>query len=209
MRKFDAVRYGSLSFGLPPPRIASRSPAQQSMPRTALHSMSSRRWRVAARFQQGEPAVDMQPHRVIAAGFGQGGEYLTTYVNVLHRWQRRGGNGPIFDGYLTAGTSSAAPINQCAAPLPDADPRRVALPHDVPFVRVMTESDFNLAAALRRDDSDEAADVFRLYEIAGTGHNAPIDAGLLNVAMRAWSAVCNPPPTCAASRAVACRWAWR
>jgi hypothetical protein len=183
LRKFDAVRYGSLSF-------AYRQPADcQSQPGAAADAESGLAWDVIAQVgallrssSKENPLWDMQPHRVIAAGFAQGGDYLTTYANVLHRWQRRGGDGPIFDGYLAAGTSSAAPINQCAAPLPDADPRRVALPRDVPFVRVMTESDFNLAPALRRDDSDEAADVFRLYEIAGTGHNAPIDAGLPNVA---------------------------
>ena len=183
LRRFDAVRYGSLSF-------AYRQPAEcQSQAGAAADAESGLAWDVIAQVgallrssSKENPLWDMQPHQVIAAGYAQGGDYVTTFANVLHRWQRRGSDGPIFDGYLTAGASSAVPINQCAAALPEADPRRGALPRDVPFVRVATESDFNLAPALRRDDSDEPADVFRLYEIAATGHNVAIDAGLPNAA---------------------------
>jgi hypothetical protein len=183
LRKFDAVRYGSMSF-------AYRQPAEcPSPPGSAADAESGLAWDVIAQVgallrssSKENPLWDMQPHRVIAAGYAQGGDYLTTYANVLHRWQRRGGDGPIFDGYLSAGASSAMPIQQCAAPLGDADPRRGALPRDVPFVRVATESDFNLAPSLRREDGDERGDIFRLYEIPGTGHNAPVDAGLPNVA---------------------------
>jgi hypothetical protein len=183
LRRFDAVRYGSLAF-------AYRQPAEcQSQAGAAADAENGLAWDVIAQVgvllrssSKENPLWDMQPHRVIAAGYAQGGDYITTYANVLHRWQRRGGDGPIFDGYLSAGASSAVPINQCAAALADADPRRRALPRDVPFVRVTTESDFNLAPSLRREDSDERADVFRLYEIAGAGHNAAIDAGLPNAA---------------------------
>ncbi len=183
LRRFDGVRYGSLSF-------AYRQPADcQLQAGATADAESGLAWDVIAQVgallrssSKENPLWDMQPHRVIAAGYAQGGDYITTYANVLHRWQRRGGGGAIFDGYLSAGASSAVPINQCAAALPDADPRHGALPRDVPFVRVATESDFNLAPSLRRDDNDEPGDVFRLYEIPGTGHNVAIDAGLPNVA---------------------------
>ena len=83
----------------------------------------------------------------------------------------------MYDGYLNAAGASAAPINQCAPPLPEADPRRGVQPRDVPFVRVMTESDFQRALALRRPDSDTPDNVFRLFEIAGAAHSGPFAAG--------------------------------
>jgi hypothetical protein len=70
------------------------------------------------------------------------------------------------------------PINQCAAPLPETDPRRSALPRDVPFVTVMTEADFNLAPMLRRADSDAPEDVFRLFEIPGAPRAGTWPAGM-------------------------------
>ena len=69
------------------------------------------------------------------------------------------------------------PINQCAAPLSPEDPRRSVLPRDVPFVTVMTQSDFNRQPAQRRADSDEAGEEYRLYEIAGAAHSGPFPAG--------------------------------
>jgi hypothetical protein len=84
----------------------------------------------------------------------------------------------VFDGYLAASGTGAVPLNQCTAPLPEADPRLTVLPRDVPFVSVMSESDFNRVAAQRRADSDAPADVFRLYEIAAGSHFGPYPAGM-------------------------------
>ena len=124
------------------------------------------------------PLLDIAPRHIIAAGYSQTGGYLITYANALHRVLRLGDGAPVFDGFLNAAGANAAPINQCAAPLADDDPRRGVLPRDVPFVMAMTESDFNRAPALRREDSDARGDVFRLYEIAGSGHAGPFAAGV-------------------------------
>ncbi|HYP78788.1 MAG TPA: alpha/beta hydrolase domain-containing protein, partial [Steroidobacteraceae bacterium] len=90
---------------------------------------------------------------------------------------RLGDGAPVYDGYLNAAGASAAPINQCAPPLPEADPRGGVQPRDVPFVRVMTESDFQRALALRHADSDAPGNVFRLFELAGAAHSGPFAAG--------------------------------
>jgi hypothetical protein len=125
------------------------------------------------------PLLELPLQSVIAAGYGEAGAYVTSYANALHAVQRRGDGAPIYDGYLSAaGMQLSVPINQCAAPLPETDPRRSALPRDVPFITVMTEADFNLAPALRRADSDAPEDVFRLFEIPGAPRAGTWPAGM-------------------------------
>jgi hypothetical protein len=174
LQKFDPVRYGALGF-------AFRQPEGCTDPRDAENGLA---WDAIAQVgallrssSKENPLLDLTPQRLIAAGYSQTGGYVTTFANALHRRQRLGNGAPIFDGYLNAAGSMATPIHQCATPLPEGDPRRAALPRDVPFVTVMTESDFNRAPALRRDDSDAPGDVFRLYEIAGAAHSGPFAAG--------------------------------
>jgi hypothetical protein len=175
LQKFDPVRYAALNFafrqaeGCAEPRDAESGLAWDAIAQAGALLRSS---------SKENPLLDLNPQRLIAAGYSQTGGYVTTFANALHGRLRLGNEAPIFDGYLNAAGSTAAPINQCAAALPEADPRRGVLPRDVPFVTVMTESDFSRAPTLRRDDSDAAEDVFRLYEIAGASHSGPFAAGL-------------------------------
>lgn len=176
LQKFDAIRYGALSFAFPQP---AGCPDPQD-------SETGLAWDVIAQIgallrssSKENPLLDLNPQRVIAAGYSQSGAYVTTFANALHRQLRLGDGGPIFSGYLTiAAAQVAVPINQCAAPLPEADPRRSLQPRDVPFVAVMTESAFALAPTWRRDDSDTPDDQFRLYEIAGAAQSGPFAAGV-------------------------------
>ncbi len=175
LQEFDAVRYGALGFAL-------RQPADCTDPADAENGLA---WDVIAQVgallrssSKENPLLDLNPQRLVAAGYSQTGGYVTTFANVLHGTLRLGDGAPVFNGYLNAAGATAAPIRQCAAPLAAGDARRHALPRDVPFVAVMTQSDFNRALPARRDDSDTANDVFRLYEIAGAAHSGPFAAGL-------------------------------
>jgi hypothetical protein len=175
LQKFDPVRYGALSFsfrqaeGCTEPGDTENGLAWDAIAQAGALLRSS---------SKENPLLDLNPQRVIAAGYSQSGGYVTTFANALHGRLRLGNGAPIFDGYLNAaGSMIATPINQCATALPEGDARRAAMQRDVPFVTVMTESDFNRAPALRRDDSDAARDVFRLYEIAGAAHSGPFAAG--------------------------------
>jgi hypothetical protein len=188
LRNFDPVRYGTISLGYNPP---DGCPARTDDPRaTPPDAGIGLAWDLIAQVgallrssSKENPLLDLNPRFVIGAGYGEAGAYITTYANALHAVRRRGDGAPIFDGYLDAsGAQLSAPINQCAAPLPEEDPRRGALPRDVPFVTVMTESDFNLAPALRRADSDAPRDVFRLYEISGAAQLGTWPAGMPPVA---------------------------
>jgi hypothetical protein len=183
LRRYDAVRYGALSFAY---RHTADCPAVADVRATPPDTESGLAWGLIAQVgallrssSKENPLLDLNPRHLIAAGYGQAGAYVTTYANVAHALLRRGDGAPIYDGYLSAAAARfTVPINQCAAPLPADDPRRGALPRDVPFVAVATESDFNFAPASRREDSDAPGDIFRLFEIAGSAYVGPYPAGL-------------------------------
>jgi hypothetical protein len=184
LRRFDSVRYSALGFNHKQPEDChpDSSDPRVSPPDTESGLAWDAIAQIGALLRSGSkenPLLDLNPHRVIAAGYGQGGAYVTTYANALHAALRLGDGAPIYDGYLSAaGAQISVPINHCVPPLPQDDPRRGAMPRDVPFVTVMTESDFNLAPSLRRADSDAPEDVFRLYEIPGAAHDGPYPAGM-------------------------------
>jgi hypothetical protein len=191
LRRFDSVRYAALNFS-----YAQQADCRPAPPREGLPGASDPRvnppdaenglgWDLIAQVgallrssSKENPLLDLAPRHIVAAGYSQTGGYVTTFANAMHRLLRLGNGAPVFDGYLNAAGANAVPINQCAEALASDDPRRSVLPRDVPFVMAMTESDFNSQPALRREDSDEPRDVFRLYEIAGSGHAGPFAAGV-------------------------------
>jgi hypothetical protein len=163
LRRFDGVRYGSMSLG-----VSSGACSNAAAP----EAESGLAWDVIAQVgallrssSKENPLLLFNPRRIIAAGYGQGGGYVLTYANAVHAAQRLGDGAPIYDGFLSAARVGAVPINSCAAELPANDARGGVLPRDVPFIDVLTESD--APGALPRDDNDAADDVFRRYEIAG------------------------------------------
>ena len=199
LRRFDQVRYGALSFNhVQPAECRARSTDLRAYPPDTETGLA---WDVIAQVgallrssSKENPLLELNPRFVIGAGYGEAGAYITTYANALHAVRRRGDGAPIYDGYLNAaGAHLSVPINQCAEPLAADDPRRRALPRDVPFVTVMTESDFNLAPALRRADSDAPEDVFRLYEIPGAAAAGNWAAGMPTAADLQIAGIAPPP----------------
>lgn len=135
--------------------------------------------------------------RLYAWGYSQTGGYLYTYVNAIHSLDVKLLGKPLFDAYLIAVASGPSPINQCAAPIPAGDPRRVIKDVGVPVVRVMSQSDYLPSIGARLPDSDVAPNLTRNYEIAGSGHATPDElthAAAPDDIVRAGRAV--PPMAC-------------
>jgi hypothetical protein len=179
LRRFDGVRYARLSFAYRRAAACGVAPAAADLP-DAENGLA---WDLIAQVgallrssSKENPLLQLNPQRVIAAGYSQTGGYITTYATALHETLRLGDGGAVFDGYLNAAGANAAPINQCVAPLPENDVRRMPPVVRVPFVTVMTESDFRRSLKRRRDDADEPG-VLRLYELAGAAHSGPFAAG--------------------------------
>jgi hypothetical protein len=111
--------------------------------------------------------------RLYAWGYSQTGSYLYTYINAIHALDVRELGKPLFDAYLVAVAGGPTPINQCAERLAVEDPRRQIRNAGVPVIRIMSQSDYLGAIAMRRVDSDIAPDLYRSYELAGAGHASP------------------------------------
>ena len=167
LQKFDPIRYQSVGLSYQQDAACKDGLVWDLIAQTGALLRST---------SHENPIRDYNVHRVVLAGYGQGGADVVTYSNALHEVQRLGDGEPIYDAYLSAANTSAAPINQCAVVLPAGDPRHAPLPRDVPVVVVLTQTELH-GTQRHRADSDEPGDVFRQYEIAGAAHSGPFPAG--------------------------------
>jgi hypothetical protein len=97
---------------------------------------------------------------LVLTGHSQTGAVVTDYILNGHDGQRHGNGAPIYGGFFPSGAPS------------------VRFEHvDVPIIQVLSDGDIadpNRAGRegrpYRREDSDDPADRYRLYELAGVGH---------------------------------------
>jgi hypothetical protein len=99
----------------------------------------------------------------------QGGD-IVTYINAVHPHAKTSNGKPVYDGYLIKSVTGPGRINQCAAPIARSDPRYTIRNAGVPVITVEAQSEVLGGLGARRPDSDDAADRYRLYEIAGAQH---------------------------------------
>ena len=127
----------------------------------------------------GSPLRGYKVERVFEAGFSQDGSFTFTQAAVFHPLKRMPGGGPIYDGYLPAGTTGPSNINfglTQAGALSLSDPRRRMPPRDAPVIHANTETEIALAAGAgtiavyRRPDGDVPGDRYRLWEVPGGSH---------------------------------------
>jgi hypothetical protein len=186
LKKFDPVRYAALSWPNPLPLDDPRNCAKVAADSDRatenglvwdIYSQTGMWLRSAGAsnpLAYGETnAAHLPVQHVYAWGYSQTGSFLYTYVNAIHPLDVKANGKPVFDAYLIAVASGPSPINQCAAPIPAGDPRRMIRNAGIPVVRVMSQSDYLSGIAARRPDSDTAPDLYRNYEIAGSGHATP------------------------------------
>jgi hypothetical protein len=191
LQRFDAARYAKVGFAYSQPvdcRPVLLTPGVPGSDGDALASPRAENglaWdaisQAGALLRSGSrenPLRDLEPRRIVAAGFGESANYLLTFVNASHARLRLGDGSPVFDAYVQIGGGLAdVPLNQCAPPLPAEDPRRHVGRRDVPFFSVQTQTEVARAAFLRRADSDDPADAYRLFEVAGSALSDTGDAG--------------------------------
>ena len=165
LQKFDSARYSSVSF---------KNPAPGACPNAAPDREDGLKWDMLS--QVGAVLKSDAPGRPLA-GFKvdylymttQGGD-VVTYINAVHSHAKLASGKPVYDGYLIKSVTGPGRINQCATSPAKSDPRYVIRNVGVPVITVQAQSEVLGGLAARRPDSDEAADRYRLYEIAGAQH---------------------------------------
>jgi hypothetical protein len=125
---------------------------------------------VGALLKSSAPGKPLAGFRVQALYMTSQGGDPTTYMNAIHAHATVDGRRPIYDGYVSRPPFAAARINQCVPAPPAGDPRQVVKNVGVPVIAVAAEGDLVTTYVARRNDSDEPADRYRLYEVAGASH---------------------------------------
>jgi hypothetical protein len=193
LKAFDPVRYGALSFANPLPLDDPRNCTniQTSVDPPALRSRTTEDgliWdiysQVGAWLRSGARTNPLtyghrrsELERAYGWGYSQTGGYLVDYINAIHPRVRADDGRPMYDAFLVGvaggGFVGAVPLNQCEPAPPVTDPRRQIRNAGVPVIRIMSQSDYLLGIASRREDGNTRRDRFRHYEMAGAGHATP------------------------------------
>ena len=172
LKVFNPTRYRPLSMANP--TANERCPATANAPAAAAPQEEGLRWDAISQVgallraaRPGGPLAGFNVQRVYATSHG--GE-LATYVAVFHPRARLATRKPVYDAYLQHRHPAMTRLRRCGAAPPASDPRQIARNLDVPFIRVVSQTDVLVTYSRRRDDSDTPEDRYRLYEVAGAPH---------------------------------------
>ena len=164
LKTFNARRYASLSLANPNPSetCGPQNARSDSEPGLKFDILSQ----IAALFKSNSSSGPMPGFNVQNVyGTSHTGE-IVTYIHAIHSHAQLANGKPAFDGYLIKGDSTPIPVSRCAPALPPNDPRRITRNVSVPVIRAVAEGDVLSAFPLRREDSDQSNDRYRLYEVA-------------------------------------------
>lgn len=137
-----------------------------------------------------------QVRRVLLSGWSQTGTFCRTFLGEgFHRRCQVNGH-PAIDGYLVCISSGGAGrpgygVLRAGAQLPLNDPRRTIGAHGVPVVELLSEGESETHRAVLRPDADGPDDLYRLYQVAGTGHvtgRRELTTNRLQMQERGWPA---------------------
>ena len=104
----------------------------------------------------------------LLCGHSHTGGVVINYIRGGHDVYRQDDRSPVYQGFLPTGSAGVSPGESSSVTLG---------PCDVPILQVLSEGDISNpnrfgddGRAYRRPDSDDPADRYRLYEIAGIAH---------------------------------------
>jgi hypothetical protein len=177
LARWDPVRYAALSI----PR-----PGQ----RWEIVGLVAALVKIGACLPVGYPVS-----RVVMSGWSQTGTFCRTFLGEGFHGRSRAGGRPAVDGYIICISSGGAGrpgygVLRPSAELPLDDPRRTVGAQGVPVIELLSEGESETHRAVLRPDSDDPADPYRLYQVAGTGHvngRHELAVNRLQMADRGWA----------------------
>lgn len=164
LKKFNSIRYAAVSFPNPTPNEACPAGAGPGRGGSATSEQEDGlRWdaitQVGSLLKSGS-LPGLKADRVYLTT--QGADVVTYAESIQPRAK-------VYDGFVIKSPGGPARISRCAATPPRNGPQYL---HDVgvPVIGVLTEGEVLASQPFLRADSDESADRFRIYEIAGAAH---------------------------------------
>lgn len=167
LQEFDPIRYGELHMSNPVPDqlcgpLEVPSDSEEGLQWDMISQLSA-----LLRSDEG-PLSDLDVENIyISTHTGE----LTTYVNSVHKVARLESGEHAFDGFLIKSEYARADrINRCVEEPGPGDERRIVTHAGVPVIRVTAQGDVLDTFSVRREDSDDPADSYRLWEVSGAPH---------------------------------------
>lgn len=121
---------------------------------------------------------------MVMTGASYTGTFQRTFTgDGFHDRARRPDGGPAVEGYLIQissggfGVGGYNPVSPDVGRLPIDDPRRTVGGHGVPIIELLGEGETETHRLVTRDDSDDPADPYRLYEVPGGCHMSGAERG--------------------------------
>ena len=194
LRNFDPVRYGSLSMANPLPLnhpqnclnpVNTVTPASRTTEDGLVWDIYSQVGAWVRSSDASNPLAHASGSQKITPvkhvygfGYSQTAGYQFDYVNGIQPLVIASDGQPMYDGYIVAAGSGRfvglVAINQCERiPAGVVDPRFQFTNAGTPIIHAMTQSDYLNHVALRRPDGDTYPDLYRHYDMSGTGHATP------------------------------------
>jgi hypothetical protein len=183
MKTFDPARYGPLSWANPLPASDPRN-CDTVRGDTTQATENGLVWDIFTQtgaWIRSDTAANpftygtgkSQAEYLYAWGYSQTGGFEYTYINAIQPLVVAADGKPMFDGHLVAVSGGPSSINQCAERIAADDPRRAIRNAGTPVMHVMSQSDYLGYAPRRREDGNVAPDLYRDYDISGSGHATP------------------------------------
>jgi hypothetical protein len=161
LKRFNPTRYASLAFANPSPN----TPCAGARGNAPLLE-EGLKWDALSQVGAWLKSEAMRAQYLFLST--QGGD-VSTYANAIHANLQNGR--PVYDGYLLKAPFAMTRINQCAPPPAANDGRQIVRNVGVPVIAVTAQGEIiGGSYPLRREDSDEPGDPYRLYEVASAGH---------------------------------------
>jgi hypothetical protein len=123
---------------------------------------------VSALLKSNDPNAPLGGKATYAYMSTQGGDPFT-YAKLMNPRTRINGK-MAFDGFLFKQPGGLARMNRCATPIARNDPRNEIKNLGVPSIGVVAQGEVPGTVGMRRPDSDDPNDRYRLWEVAGGVH---------------------------------------
>lgn len=119
-----------------------------------------------------EGRLGLRTSRVILSGWSATGSFCRVFARERFATARGGlvDAVAIFISSGGAGSAGYPALSPSSTPIDDDDPRRTVRDAGIPVFEILSETESETHRAQLRPDSDEAGDVYRLYQIAGSAH---------------------------------------
>jgi hypothetical protein len=161
LKKFNPKRYAEVSFADPAPNQACAVGGRGNAPTDVEDGL---KWDAISQLGSALKSGGVPGLRAQRVYLTTQGADLVTYINAIQPHAK------VYDGFVLKSPGGPGRVSRCSAAPGKGDPRQIIKNAGVPVIGVLTQGEVIASQPFLRADSDDPADRFRIYEIAGAAH---------------------------------------